>query len=483
MTLAAYSVVGLGKLGASIAAAIASRGFRVIGVDVDERAVQLVNSGRAPVYETDLEHTIAESRRRLRATTSHREAVVASDVTFVVVPTPSDERGAFRIDHVAAAFREIGCALAEKDVYHLVVLTSTVLPGATRYGLVPVLEEASGKRCGDDFGLCYSPEFVALGSVIRDFLNPDFLLVGELDERSGSELEAFYAAVVGREVPCARMSLENAELAKLAVNAFVTTKITFANTLAALCERMPGGDVDAVTSALGLDRRIGRAYLTGGLGFGGPCFPRDNVALAFLARALGTSALLSETTDKANRALVDGLVGRLRPLLRRETRVAVLGLAYKPGSNVVEASQALELAQRLARLGARVVAWDPLAGEAARAELDGRVLVAGSLAECLADAELVLIATPDPVFREAVPRCLEGDGPVAVLDVWRILDGRLGSGVRYIPLGRSFDDAAGEAHLARLWGSRTPQLAASKGSAGVTTPSTVSPLLEADAPS
>src|SRR5205823_399946 len=153
-------------------------------------------------------------------------------------------------------------------------LTSTVLPGSTRYGLLPVLEGASGKRCGRDFGLCYSPEFIALGTVIKDFLRPDFLLIGESDSAAGDQLQDLYRDVCETQPPVARMSWVNAELTKIAVNTYVTMKITFANSLAMLCQRLPGGDIDAVTSALGLDSRIGPRYLKAGLGYGGPCFPR-----------------------------------------------------------------------------------------------------------------------------------------------------------------------------------------------------------------
>ena len=147
--------------------------FNVIGVDVNQRSVDLLNTGRAPVQETNLDEMIAASKERIRATRSHEEAILNSDLTFVIVPTPSDDRGAFSLQYAAWAFKEIGRALAKKKEYHVVVLTSTVLPGAMRYGLLPILEKASGKVCGRDFGLCYSPEFIALGSVIRDFLNPD----------------------------------------------------------------------------------------------------------------------------------------------------------------------------------------------------------------------------------------------------------------------------------------------------------------------
>jgi len=448
------SVIGLGKLGTSMMAAIANRGFRVIGVDVNPRSVELVNAGHAPVWETNLEETIAANKERLRATLDHREAILGSDLTFVVVPTPSDNRGAFSLQYAAWAFREIGRALKEKEGYHLVVLTSTVLPGSTRYGLLPILEQESGKTCGRDFGLCYNPEFIALGSVIHNFLNPDFVLIGEFDERSGSMLEAFYAQILENQAPCARMSIENAELTKIAVNTYVTTKITFANMLAELCERIPGGNIDVVTNALGLDRRIGHKYLKGALGYGGPCFPRDNVALSFIARALGSSADLAEVTDRMNRTLPNRVIERLKPLIRKGMTVAVLGLAYKPGSHVVEESQGIYLARLLAGLGVRVLGYDPLANEMTRVELQDQALILESLEECISQADMVLITTPDPIFRSLNAADFDENSSVIVVDFWRILEKELAGreNIRYIPVGRSLDDEANAQRLQELWG-------------------------------
>jgi len=450
-----YSVVGLGKLGASMAAAVASRGFEVIGVDINHRAVELLNSGHAPVQETDLEETITANKERIKGTLSHSEAVLTSDITFVIVPTPSDERGAFSLQYARWAFREIGRALADKRSYHNIVLTSTVLPGSTRYGLLPILERESGKVCGQDFGLCYSPEFIALGSVIRDFLNPDFTLVGEFDERAGSQLEACYVEIMENDPPCKRMSLENAELTKISVNTFVTTKITFANMLADLCERIPGGDVDVVTDALGSDRRIGPRYLKGGIGYGGPCFPRDNVALSFIARALGTEAEIAETTDRVNRGLPERVVERLKTMVQRSGTVAVLGLAYKPHSHVIEESQGLYLAKALNQTGVRVVAYDPLANEVARTELRDQAVILNSAAACIAQAEVVIITTPDPHFQTLIAvDFTSGEFEPIVIDFWRILEKELigKPGVRYIPIGRSIDDGYNANRLLKLWG-------------------------------
>jgi len=448
------SVIGLGKLGASMAAAFASRGFDVIGVDVNAASVDAVNRGEAPVQETDLGRYISENRDRVSATMSHEEAVLGSDISFVIVPTPSDEKGSFSLQYASWAFKEIGKALAKKDGYHNVVMTSTVLPGSCRYGLLPILERESGKRGGEDFGLTYSPEFIALGSIIKDFLNPDFTLIGELDERCGAALEDLYSRVMLNGSPSKRMSLENAELTKISVNTFVTTKITFANMLADLCERIPGGDIDVVTDALGTDLRIGKRYLKGALGYGGPCFPRDNVALSYLARTLGSEASIAETTDVYNRSIARKFAESHRRLFEGGKTVAVLGLAYKPLSHVIEESQGVFLADAIAKAGARVIAYDPLANESAAPEIGQNVVILDSMKDCLAQADVVIVTTPDVEFASIAREDLAGDGrKVTVIDFWRILaDAMRGQeGIEYLGTGLGNRDSENEERLKRLW--------------------------------
>lgn len=455
--MTSVSIIGLGKLGASMAAAFAHKGFRVIGVDINKHSVDRLNDGLAPVLETDLERFIIENRERISATISHEEAVLASDVSFVIVPTPSNEDGAFSLQYAEWAFAQIGKALRKKSSYHLVVLTSTVLPGATRHGLLPILERESGKRAGKDFGVCYSPEFIALGSIIRDFLNPDFTLIGELDDRSGSQLEAIYRDLVDNSASSARMSLENAELTKISVNTFVTTKITFANMLASICEQLPGGDVDVVTSALGLDSRIGRKYLTGALGYGGPCFPRDNVALSYIARALGVEPTLAETTDSLNRSISERIANEIAAEVPAGSTVAVLGLAYKPFSHVTEESQGAQIAEQLSRRGIRVVAFDPLSEEMSVHEHGWTFLVLDSLEECLKQAQTVVVTTPDPAFRSLTQADFENQwATIKVIDLWRILRENLSGSARidYVGLGLSKSDESATAHLTALWSER-----------------------------
>jgi UDPglucose 6-dehydrogenase len=431
-------------------ACFASKGHHVIGVDVNERFVQLINQGKAPVFEPGLQELLDRSGGRLSATTDIASAVSRTDMTFMIVPTPSEPSGAFSLKYVVAATEAIGRALRNKHSFHVVVLTSTVMPGATGGEVLPLLEKVSGKRCGTDFGLCFSPEFISLGSVIRDFLNPDFTLIGESDRRSGDMLAALYQQVCDNHPPVARMSFANAELTKLALNTFVTTKISYANMLAQLCERIDGGDVDAVTAALGLDTRIGPKYLKGSLGYGGPCFPRDNSALTTLARSLGVPAPLPEATDRINQDQVPRLANLVKACLPPRGCVGILGLAYKVGTNVIERSQGVELAQSLLTDKVPVIVYDPCAMEAAHAVLNGPVSYAGSMADCVRHADVLVLCTPYKEFKGLDVADLQRPrGEVAVIDCWRLLDRSAVSAVAtYVAVGttdvRTVLDAAAD---------------------------------------
>lgn len=428
------SVVGLGKLGACMAACLASRGLDVIGVDVRADVIDALSNGRSPVFEPGLAQLVWENRRRLTATADIEAAVLASDVTFVVVPTPSNGEGIFSIEHVTDAARRIGRAIGRKAGYHLVVLTSTVAPGSTGGQVRAVLERASGYGCGTKFGLCYSPEFVALGSVLRDFLHPDFVLIGESDPDAGARLAALYSRVGLDDPPIVRTSFVNAELAKLAVNTFVTTKISYANMLAELCEALPGADVDEVTRALGLDPRIGSSYLRGGLGYGGPCFPRDNLALAALARGLGVRSEVPEATDRYNRNIPDRLVRIVLEHVRPDDVVGVLGLSYKPGSVVVEESQGVAVVARLNAMGVRVLAFDPVVDDGLSAHIGGSRV--DNVERLLREASVVVVANPDPAFAGLTPSRFRRR-PLVVIDGWRLVRASFegASGVHYVGVG------------------------------------------------
>ena len=324
------SVIGLGKLGAPLAAVLASKGFRVVGSDVDHAFVDAINAGRAPVDEPHLQELIDEHRDRLSAKADAAAAVAQTDITFIIVPTPSDETGRFSNRFVLSAIERVGAGLRQKaGYYHVVVVTSTVMPGSMEAEVHASLEAHSGRRVGAEIGLCYNPLFVALGSVVRDLLTPEMILIGESDQKAGDVLAHIYGTICDSRPLIHRMTFVNAELAKIAVNTFVTTKISYANMLADVCDRLPGADVDIVTQAVGSDSRIGRKSLRAAIGYGGPCFPRDNAAFAALARSLGARAELAESTDSLNRYQIERVLGAVVARLGNGGPVGVLGLGVQ----------------------------------------------------------------------------------------------------------------------------------------------------------
>jgi UDPglucose 6-dehydrogenase len=361
------AVFGLGKLGACIAAALASRGFRVAGIDVDRAKTEALAKGLPPVDEPQLAKTIRQGRSRLRATDDPSEAVRQADASFFIPPTPSLSDGSFSNEYLLRALE--GAAKAVRDLrkeFHVFVVNSTVTPGTLDQVVKPLLEEILQGECGKRFGLCYNPEFIALGDVLRGLLKPDFVLIGESDEASGAALARLYQRFCMNRPAIERMSNINAELTKISLNCAVTTKISFVNQLSAVCAEIPGADPRVILQAIGKDRRIGADYLKPGLGFGGPCFPRDNRLFQFIAQSVGVDAVLARATDTINESVNQRLLETVLAEAVPGSPVAILGLAYKPFTAVTDCAPGAWLCQRLAERGCRVLAHDYLAGPTAR---------------------------------------------------------------------------------------------------------------------
>lgn len=377
------TVMGLGKLGAPLAATISAYGgHQVVGIDRDDKAVYAVLR-REPHIIEPFYHEMLLKANISAVSTIHPEkaieAIKASDITFVIVPTPSNFDGSFSLDFINSACDLIAHALREKDAYHLVVITSTVSPGS----MVQIknrLEEWSDKVCDVAFGLCYNPEFIALGTVVRDLIHPDFILIGESDERAGETLMQFYSTwVKSSQFKC--MNFINAELTKIAVNTFITSKIAFANTLAMICESLPDADCHVITDAMGYDPRIGHRYLRGGLPYAGPCFPRDNSALIQFAESRNIYPTLFHAVDKANGERNEFILQRLISLDPKT--VGILGLTYKPKTSVQDAAIGPMLARALhVRRGLPVKTWDP------------SVMNNTTILDILEWADTIVVATP-----------------------------------------------------------------------------------------
>ena len=410
------SVCGLGKLGACIAATLAQRGFETLGIDIDPEKVRRLNAGLPPVEEPRLAETIAEGRPRLRATLDYREAV-ATDVTFFIPPSPSLADGSFSNEFLLRAMQPVAAAVREQRKRgHLFVCSSTTTPGAMDQVLIPMLEREIGGVCGRDFGFCYNPEFIALGNVVKGLLEPDMVLIGESDPESGAALEQLYRKYNCNSPHIARMSIISAELTKISVNSYITMKISFTNQLRMIAEQFPKADIHTILEAIGSDTRIGQKYLRAGLGYGGPCFPRDNRLLAYTARQLGLEAPLAEASDRVNQQTNASLLERVQSLVTKNDMVAVLGLAYKPDTYITEESSGLYLAQQLKRHGYRVIVHDYGAKpENAPSIHEFDHLADPKILEQRSDIKLAIICCPWPQYRS-----LKFAAGTQVLAPWRL---------------------------------------------------------------
>ncbi|WP_420421583.1 UDP-glucose dehydrogenase family protein [Simkania sp.] len=416
------SVVGLGKLGSPLAALLATKGHEVKGVDFSNEIVEKLNARQAPFHEEGLQDLLDNEALKFEATTDYEHAIQDTDATFIIVPTPSAEKGLFTNRYILDALENVGQVLQKKEGYHLVVITSTVMPGSTMGEIRETLERASGKALGEELGLCYNPEFIALGSVVRDMLYPDMVLIGESDQKAGDFLQSIYESFCDNTPPVQRMNCVNAELTKLSLNTYVTTKISYANMLGAVCEALPESDVDVVTRAIGLDSRIGQKYLKAAVAFGGPCFPRDNVAFRAMAQDLEVPVDLAQATQQVN----DFQPKRLQALIRkfnRGKRIGVLGLSYKPGTYVVEESPGIKVANQLVKEGYQVSVFDPMALEQAEKDLDERVQLTSSIEACLKACDTALIMTNWSEFSEEItPKLAQETACQLIIDCWRTLD-------------------------------------------------------------
>jgi GDP-mannose 6-dehydrogenase len=350
------SIFGLGYVGCVTAACLAHDGHSVIGVDVNPDKVNLIIRGKSPLVEPGLEEHIIKTvaSGQLSACTDVDEAVKLSDISLICVGTPSNENGSLDLRYVKAVCQQIGQALAHKRAYHVVVVRSTVLPGTVEEQLIPILEQSSGLKAGQDFGVCMNPEFLREGAAIKDYYTPSFVVIGEIDACSGEMVERIYTKV---DAPVFHTTIKNAEMVKYACNAFHALKVTFANEIGQIC-KAHGMDGREVMKIFVQDQQlnISQAYLQPGFAFGGSCLPKDVRALTYRARQVDAECNVLNAILPSNQkqiALAVRMVERTRL-----KKVGILGLSFKPDTDDLRESPATVLAETLIGRGYQVSIFD-----------------------------------------------------------------------------------------------------------------------------
>lgn len=420
------SVFGLGYVGCVSAACLAALGHEVIGVDVNPMKVSMINDGQSPVVEAHLDALITEGVQadRLSARSSAHEAVADSDISLICVGTPSDHNGNLDLSYVERVCWEIGQALASKDDYHTVVVRSTMLPGSTEERVIPVLESASGRQVGQDFGVSFNPEFLREGTAVHDFQYPPFSLIGEYDERGATMAADLYAGV---DAPLLTVPVRVAEMVKYANNAFHALKIAFANELGNICKRH-GIDSHQLMDIFCMDTKLNLSsyYLKPGFAFGGSCLPKDLRALLYHARHLDLNVPVLEAILPSNELQVRRGLEMIQQTGGKN--VGVLGFSFKAGTDDLRESPMVELIETLIGKGYQVKVYDKNVSLARlhganRAYIEGEIphianLMCGSIEEVMAGSDVIVIGNGSPEFRDVFEHLRPGQ---VIIDLVRIV--------------------------------------------------------------
>jgi UDPglucose 6-dehydrogenase len=396
------AIIGTGYVGL-VTASLANFDHEVNCIDLSKEKIDMINKGISPIYEPGLEEILKKNLEegRLKATVDY-EVIDDSDVVFICVGTPSNDDGSINLSQIKSASASIGKRLKESEKYKVVVVKSTVVPGTTKNVVIPILESNSGKKLGKDFGVCMNPEFLKEGSGVRDFLEPDKIVIGGYDKKSSSYLIDLYSSF-NKKIPRILVDLSTAEMIKYAQNAALASRVSFINEIANICEKF-SVDVNEVAQAIGLDKRIGPLFLKAGAGFGGSCFPKDVKALLAASRSAGIEPILIKSVLDVNDKQPLRMIELAKEVIGdfNNKTISVFGLSFKPNTDDMREAPSITIINSLLKNGAKVKVYDPQATDNAKKIFNDSVEYAPSKEDCVKNTDLCMIVTEWKEFKELV---------------------------------------------------------------------------------
>jgi GDP-mannose 6-dehydrogenase len=427
------SVFGLGYVGCVSAACFAKEGHEVIGVDVNQTKVDIINGGKSPIVEEGIAELINDmvTSGRLRATLNTDDAVCNTSISLVCVGTPSNQNGSLDLKYIKSVCSEIGAALKGKTEYHVIVVRSTMLPGTIENIVIPELEANSGKINGKDFGVCINPEFLREGTSIKDFYEPPFTLIGANDEKVASLVKEIYSGI---SAPVFVTPIKAAEMVKYSCNCFHGLKVSFANEIGNICKAL---EIDShiVMEVFSQDTKLNLSpyYLKSGFAFGGSCLPKDLRAMTYKAKELDVDVPVLSSIMESNRKQIEHAVRMV--LSTGKKKVGVLGFSFKAGTDDLRESPMVILIETLIGKGLQLAIYDR---DVSLARLFGAnkdyieheiphisQLMRTDIDEILTEAEVLVIGNKNGEFR-AIESKLRAD--IIVIDLVRIFGSRVSGG-------------------------------------------------------
>ena len=388
------AIIGLGFVGLSLTSVLASKGFKVVGIDVDKEKCRNISNGVLPFFEPDLEKTLKKGLKNKLQIENDVSVVQDCDLIFVTVGTPQNKTGAIDLSIIKKAMKSLGKSIRKTKKQHIILVKSTVVPGTMKDVILPILENNSKKKAGKDFGLISNPEFLQESTAIRDTEFPHAVVLGGYKTKFMKNIEKFFTKLHPK-TPIIITNHQTAEMIKYANNSFLATKISFINQLSNICQKIPGANIDDIAKTIGLDPRIGKLFLNAGPGYGGSCLPKDMKALIKFAKIAGVKPTLLNAVEDVNTKQLEEVISIAKKKLGilESKKITILGTSFKPNTDDIRDSIAIELIKKFLKRKVKVTVHDPRAIDNTKNEFKKKINYAKSISDAVLGSQCVIIMT------------------------------------------------------------------------------------------
>ena len=388
------AIIGLGFVGLSLTSVLASKGFNVVGIDVDKEKCRNISNGVLPFFEPDLEKTLKKGLKNKLQIENDVSVVQDCDLIFVTVGTPQNKTGAIDLSIIKKAMKSLGKSIRKTKKQHIILVKSTVVPGTMKDVILPILENNSKKKAGKDFGLISNPEFLQESTAIKNTEFPHAVVLGGYKTKFMKDMEKFFTKLHPK-TPIIITNHQTAEMIKYANNSFLATKISFINQLSNICQKIPGANIDDIAKTIGLDPRIGKLFLNAGPGYGGSCLPKDMKALIKFAKIAGVKPTLLNAVEDVNTKQLEEVISIAKKKLGilESKKITILGTSFKPNTDDIRDSIAIELIKKFLKRKVKVTVHDPRAIDNTKNEFKKKINYAKSISDAILGSQCVIIMT------------------------------------------------------------------------------------------
>ena len=415
-------IVGLGFVGLSLTSVLSSKGYDIIGIDVDKEKRKKISNGISPFFEPELENLLKIGLKKKLQISNNFSLIRDCDFIFVTVGTPQNANGSINLSIIKKAVSKIGENLQGSRKKPIIFVKSTVIPGTMKKDILPILERKSNKKAGKDFGLISNPEFLQESTAIRDTKFPHVVILGGYKTEFMKKAKKLFTKLHPR-VPIIITNHQTAEMIKYANNSFLATKISFINQLSNICQKIPGANVDDIAKTIGLDPRIGKLFLNAGPGYGGSCLPKDMKALINFANTTGVTPTLLNAVENVNIKQLEQVISIIKQRLGKlaSKRITVLGTAFKPNTDDIRDSIAIELIKKLQKKKANIIIHDPKAMKNTERVFGDKINYAKTVVDALSKSQCVIIMTQWKQYEKLNDNQFKNMKKKFVIDCRRIL--------------------------------------------------------------